>query len=299
MNSKKKIKPNTILIGAQKCATTSVYNWVSQHPEVCGPSTLKDYSFFIKDSFFEKGIDLFKKDYEKEGYNNQKIILHGCVHYIYFKKAIDRIYEYDPNIKLLLVLRNPIDRAISAYQYAKKMNLEKLEFKSALKKENTRLKGNLSDRSELTYVSHSKYGEQLEYLLQKFDRSQLCVIFYDDVNNRPESVTQKIFNFLDVDLNFTPSFSVLNRTGKLKFKALQKVVYSQNKYKKGIVKYVLDPILPLSKRIKIKNRFKEWNTKNNKVKEDFSEYKMLLKPLFVDDINKTEKILNLDLSHWK
>ena len=54
-----------------------------------------------------------------------------------------------------------------------------------------------------------------------------------------------------------------------------------------------------SKRIKIKNRFKEWNTKNNKVKEDFSEYKKLLKPLFVDDINKTEKILNLDLSHWK
>ncbi len=299
MSSKHKIKPNTLLIGAQKCATTSVYNWIAQHPEICGPSTLKDYAYFVNDGFFEKGIDLFEKDYINEGYNDQKIILHGCVHYVYFKKAIDRIYDFDPNVKLLLVLRNPVDRAISAYRYAKKMNIENLDFKTALEKESERLTGSLSEKSELTYVSHSKYGEQLEYLLKKFRKDQLCVVFYEDVKDNPQKVVTSIFSFLEVDTNYIPDFSVLNKTGKIKFNSLQKIVYSQNKYKKLLVQKIIDPVLPLSKRIKIKNAFKEWNTKNASDKEDYSNYKKILKPLFVSDISKTEKLLNVNLDHWK
>lgn len=299
MSLKKKIKPNTLLIGAQKCATTSVYNWIAQHPEICGPSTLKDYSYFIEDGFFNKGIDLFKKDYLEAGYDNQKIVLHGCVHYIYFKKSVDRIYDYDPNVKLLLVLRNPVDRAISAFRYAKKMNIENLDFDTALEKESERSAGSLSEKSELTYISHSKYGEQLEYLLKKFSKEQLCVILYEDVKNHPKKVVNDIFSFLEVDTDYTPNFSILNKTGKTKFKSLQQIVYSQNKYKKLFVQKILDPVLPLSKRIKIKNTFKEWNTKNGSNTEDYSEYEKMLKPLFINDINKTEKLLNINLSHWK
>lgn len=299
MSSKKKIKPNTLLIGAQKCATTSVYNWIAQHPEICGPSTLKDYSYFIKDSFFNEGIDLFKKDYLEAGYSDQKIIMHGCVHYIYFKKAIDRIYDYDPHVKLLLVLRNPVERAISAFRYAKKMNIEDLDFETALEKESERLVGSLSEKSELTYVSHSKYGEQLEYLLGKFSKEQLCVVLYEDVKERPEKAVSDIFDFLEVDTDYSPNFSVLNKTGKIKFKFLQKIVYSQNNYKKLFVQKILDPILPLSKRIKIKNTFKEWNTKKGSETEDYSQYEKILKPLFTKDIIKTEKLLNIDLEHWK
>jgi len=295
------IKPNTLLIGAQKCATTSIYNWIAQHPDVCGPSALKDYAFFINDSFYEKGIELFKNDYINSGYKNQKIVMHGSVNYIFFKEAIDRIYEFNPEIKFILVLRNPIDRTISAYNYQKKMKKEDLTFKEAIEKEEIRAKGTLQEKSDLTYVAHSKYGEQLDYLLSKFKREQLYIIFFEDLEQNQDKVIKEVFNYLNIENDFKPQYNILNRTGSLKSKILQSLIFSQNEKKKYFVKIFLDPFLPLSKRINIKNKFKEWNTikKKENYEEQYSYKKQILEGVFYDDIKKLEKLLDLDLSHWK
>ena len=82
---KNKILPNTFLIGAQKSATTSVYNWLALHPDICAPLSVKDYAFFTREDFFEKGINHLSSFYE-DVFNDEKIILQGSVHYIFLKR---------------------------------------------------------------------------------------------------------------------------------------------------------------------------------------------------------------------
>lgn len=83
--SKDSVLPNTFLIGAQKCATTSIYDWLSQHPKVCAPISVKDYAFFTRDDFYNKGLKHLSSFYNGS-YNNEKVILQGSVHYIFLKK---------------------------------------------------------------------------------------------------------------------------------------------------------------------------------------------------------------------
>lgn len=296
------IKPNTFLIGAQKSATTSVYNWLSQHPDICGPSTIKDYPFFIKDEFFNKGIESLEKEYVDEGYSNQKITLQGNVQYMFDEKAIDKIHEFDPNAKLICVLRNPVDRAISAFKYFKKLNLEQLSLKEALEKEEERLNGTFQQKYDLTYKAHGLYALQIKRILKKYSKEQVLVLLYEEVRDNPENTSKKAFEFLGVDSSFKPEFKILNATGEVRYKLLQKIFFNKSKTKKFIVDNIVDPILPLHRRTKIRWAFSDWNTKRNKNQnhsDSFTEEKIFLKDYFKNDIIELEKLLNRNLDVWK
>ena len=78
------LKPNVFLIGVQKSATTSLYDWISQHPDVCGPISTKDTPFFIDDKLYNKGFSFLESIYSKY-YENQKVIINGSAHTIYFE----------------------------------------------------------------------------------------------------------------------------------------------------------------------------------------------------------------------
>jgi hypothetical protein len=295
------IKPNTFLIGAQKAATTSVYNWISQHPDVCGPESIKDYPFFIKDEFYNKGVKSMETEYVEEGYSNQKIVLQGSVQYMFFQKAIERIHTFNPHSKLIVVLRNPVDRAISAYTYFKKLNIESLSFSEAIAEESVRLKGDLRTVSDLTYISHGYYFKQLSNIYKKFQKEQVLVLFFDDVNNEPHRTMRKVFKFLDISENFEPNFKRLNVTGSVRFNLLQNLIFNKSKTKRILVDTLIDPFIPLHKRTKLRWRFKEWNTKKEKGNKDvlYGSERAELKDRFMEDIKKLEMLLEVDLNHWK
>ncbi|RPG33680.1 MAG: hypothetical protein CBB72_008430 [Muricauda sp. TMED12] len=295
------IRPNTFLIGAQKSATTSLYNWIAQHPDVCGPESIKDYPFFIKEELYEKGIESLKEEYIKEGYSKQKIVLQGSVQYMFFEESIDRIYSFDPNSKLILVLRNPVDRAISAYNYFKKLNIETLSFPKAIAEEEFRLKGDLRTICDLTYISHGYYFKQLSNIYKKFSKEQVLVLFFDDVNNNPDETTKEVFKFLEVSEDFKPNYKRLNVTGSVRFKVLQNLIFNKSKTKKILVDTIIDPLIPLHKRTKLRWWFKEWNTKKENINKDvlYTSEREELKLQFREDIEKLENLLRVDLSHWK
>nr|WP_321233985.1 sulfotransferase [uncultured Psychroserpens sp.] len=295
------IKPNTFIIGAQKSATTSVYNWIAQHPDVCGPSSLKDYPFFTEGEYNGKDTtDSLSEEYMKEGFSNQKIVLQGYVNYMFYKSAIANIHSFDESAKLICVLRNPTDRAVSAYNYFKKLNLEPLTFREAINREEERKKGSLREKNNLTYKEHGLYASQLQNIFLKFKREQVLILFYEDVSNTPEVELVKVFEFLNIDKNFSPNFKQLNVTGKLRYKFLHNILFNQNKIKKFIVNKLIDPILPLERRINIKLAFVEWNTsKRKKSGDDFTAEKHHLNEYFRDDIIKLEKLTDKNLDHWK
>lgn len=300
MTKSELIIPNTILIGAQKAATTSLYNWISQHPQVCGPTALKDYPFFLYDKFYNQGLGSLNQIYRKE-YKGEKILIHGSVNYMFFEYAIKRIYEFDKEVKLIVSLRNPIERAISAFEYQKKTNRESnTSFYQALREESQRMSGSFLDQSDLTYYSHGLYFQQLAMVFRYFPKNQVKVVFYEDISESPATVVREIYRFLQIEDSYTPVYNTMNRTGIVRNRLLHEILYSKNPIKKGVVKYLINPIFPLDRRLKLKSRINEFNTKKKKRNLDnYAEEREYLRDLFNDDITKLEELLKVDLSHWK
>ncbi|WP_340076202.1 sulfotransferase [Leptobacterium sp. I13] len=296
------IKPNTFLIGVQKSATTSVYNWIAQHPEICAPVSLKYIPFFVEDSLYNKGAQFLHKTYKKY-YKNQKIILQGNVNYIFFKKGIERIYEFDKNAKFILILRNPVERAISSYFFAKKRGIESRNITLAFDNEKDIFDGNnLHDICELTYKTHGLYAQQLKIFLRYFSIEQVCILLFDEIKEAPENQLKKIFNFLEVDDSFNPKLNYLNKAGVSRSKWIYKILYDkENNIKKFLNKYIADKFFSFDFKIRVKLFLGKILSKESKeAKNDVPE--ALIKKLnhfFEKDILELEKIIDKDLSTWK
>lgn len=296
------ITPNSFLIGVQKAATTSVYDWLSQHPEICAPLSLKDLDFFSNDQFYvEKGMDYLSDCYQ-EVYDQESVIFQGSVHYIYFEHALERIAQLQPDAKFVLILRNPIERAISAYEYALKFDFDTLPIEEAFAAEESRIaEGDHKTLSECTYKTHGLYYKQIQTFLKYFKPEQLAVLLFDDVSIDPAGQARKLFQFLEVDPDFEPEFRQLNNTGELQSKKLQQLAFGENKIRNFIVRKVMPIFLSEDQKAKLRWKVIHMNTKTKrsnylenldpKLHEQLREY-------YRDDLSELSKYLKRDLKHW-
>jgi len=296
------IAPNTFLIGVQKAATTSFYSWLSQHPDICGPMAMKDYGFFTRDDFYNKGFAWLSSVYE-EVFNDEEIILQGSVHYIFFENALRRIQKFNPEAKFILLLRNPVERAISAYEYAVKFNYEQLPINEAFLKEHERMKDeDIQVLSQLTYKHHGLYFRQIQIFLKYFQKEQLKVILFDDITTQPERVLAKTYEFLGVHPDFKPDFKAINNTGEIRNKTFQKVIFGNGSIRNFLVQKVAKRILPHKVVSKMKWKIIHLNT-NEKESNYLDRIDIALRSeltnFFKKDIEQLENYLSRDLSHWK
>lgn len=254
--------PNTFLIGVQKAGTTTLNNWLSQHPQVYSYNSLKDIPLFTK---FTDEKQLNKRLLlETPAYNNEKIILHSAVNYIFYSSLLQKISEQKPGANLLLILRNPVDRALSSYFYFQKMLREKRDIEKSLVYEPEKQITITRDNNDFTYIEHGFYYAQVKTCLQYFSAKQLLVLDYDDLKNNPHALLKNVFAFLNIDENFQPDFTIKNITGDLKSRFIQEKILHKNKFRKWFVDYLIDPWFPVNKRKILKNKLFELNTSTQK-----------------------------------
>lgn len=298
--------PNTFLIGVQKAGTTTLDDWLSQHPDIYCYDSLKDVHLFYR---FKTKAEMEKRMVlETPPYKNEKVVLQSAVNYVFYESMLQGIQSHVPEAKLLLILRNPADRAISAYQYFCKMQRETRSIEAAM---NYTVKTGFEfnhDNSDFTYIEHGFYGAQVQSVLKYFSREQLLVLDYDDLRSRPEQLMQQIAAFLQIDENFVPDFSPKNVTGTVKSQALQQTVLSHNKFRKWIVDNIIDPVFPVTKRKALKKKIFEWNTDRNKKPETVEPAEMVLSketkaalrsrlaPLYKADVQLLDELLHTDFS---
>ena len=254
--------PNTFLIGIQKAGTTTLSNWLSQHPQIYCYQSLKDIPLFVK---FPEEKQLNKRlSLETPAYNHEPVILHAAVNYIFYPSLLQKLATRKPGAKLIIILRNPVARAISSYFYFEKMLREKRSIEEALiyqPKHNLEI---TRDNNDFTYIEHGFYYAQLKTCLQYFSRTQLMVLDYDELKANPLQLLKNVFYFLNIDENFMPDLTSKNITGYLKSRFLQERMLKKNKVRKWIVDHLIDPWLPVNKRKMVKNKFFELNTSAQK-----------------------------------
>jgi len=206
--------PDFIIIGAQKSGTSSLYYYLSQHPYLIPPSQ-KEVHFF--DGGLNPNVDNFNKGQawyqshfplKRHNRNNQKAFEASPL-YIFNPLAPQRISELIPEVKLVAILRNPMERAISHYFHEKRRGLESLSIMEALLAEEERLKP-VNDKQDYksdifihhTYKSRGLYHEQMKRYLEYFPMSNILVINSETFFTQPDDTLRRVFQFVGVDTEF-------------------------------------------------------------------------------------------------
>lgn len=183
-------KPNYLLIGVQKAGTTSAINTFNSHPDIFMHDL--ELHFFDDDRKYKKGIET----YETEFVTTKKFIGEKTPKYC-FRQSIDRIYNHYPNIKLILILRNPVQRAYSQwnmYQTSTKHVLKNVKFRDCIINE-------LNKKTTEPYYEHDVltrgyYINIIEYILTKFKKEQLYIGIAERIIQNYFDEYNKIFEFI-------------------------------------------------------------------------------------------------------
>ena len=293
--------PNFMCIGAAKCATTSLYNILKQHPQI-GLSLFKEPHFFDNLNNFKNGKEWYLNNYYKN-LNSFNALGEFTPTYLASKNAPERILNFFGNkMKFIVMLRNPIDRAYSHFLHTKRDSHETLTFVQALENENKRL-DEINDNQNFisflrySYVYQSKYYMHIKNYLKFFNIDQFHFVKFDDFVNNRKPTLNKILKFLEVSTNEELDINVYsNKASIARFKSLKSLMKKDN-----LVKRILKLMIPsLVVRQKLRNIL---HASNNKVSDKpvltQKVRNHIYNEFFYKDILDLEKMLNLDLNSWK
>ncbi len=194
--------PDFLVIGAQKAGTTALYAYLRWHPGIAGPSW-KEVSFF--DRHWWRGPAWYRGQFPL-GTGGQ-LVGEASPSYLFHPLAPERARSLLPDVKLVALVRNPVDRAYSQYQHEVALGREALSFEEALAAEGERLRGEVErlvadprafSRAwwDHTYAARGRYAEQLERWLAAFPRERLLVVATEELGERPAETYASILAFL-------------------------------------------------------------------------------------------------------
>ena len=294
--------PNFLIIGAAKSGTTALNHYLDQHPDIF-MCPVKEGCFFnfleSPPNFKGPGDDSLNRraitdldEYHKmfEPVESEKAIGEASVWYLYDANAPKNISRHIPDVRLIAVLRNPVDRAYSSYLMTVKHEREpRGSFEEALQQEDIRIKENWE------YIWHHRssgfYYEQLTRYFEIFEPHQIKIFLYEDFQDSPLNVIQDIFRFLKVDETFVPDMSLrLMATGIPKNILLLNLLNKPN-----LIKKTFKHVVPKS----LWHQFKTYLNQKILVKPEMpSDLRNQLVECYRNDIIKLQDMLKRDLSHW-
>ncbi|MBC8392311.1 MAG: sulfotransferase domain-containing protein [Deltaproteobacteria bacterium] len=290
--------PNFLIVGAAKSGTTSMYHYLSQHPDIFMPKW-KELSFLIGDPFGPlhqvKKPQYYHKVFSKV--QNQSAVGEASTSYLYDQAAPQRIKEILGKIKILVILRNPVDMSYSLYNHQVRRAGETLKtFETALEAETKRLKDPNFKKNcygwhaNYYYFQRGLYFEQVKRYLDTFGKDNVLVFLFEELVADAVRAAQKTYRFLGVDDAFVPAVRVHNPAGSILsiprfwedtglFLKTASFLFSKNLINKiphllrNIGRKLPPPINPVTSQ--------------------------RLAARFHDDICRVEQLIEKDLSHWK
>ncbi|MFX0140474.1 MAG: sulfotransferase domain-containing protein [Candidatus Hodarchaeota archaeon] len=298
--SKTSLGPDYIGIGAMKAASGWIFKCLELHPEVGDSEWSKELHFFTKPYNYEKGIEYYYSLFSQ--HPKGKLKGEFTPAYMASPQVASLIHKHFPNVKLIVSLRNPIERAYSHYRY------------NVQERGRFRIYKNFEDtiKNDKTIIERGFYYKHLKPYFDLFPRENILILFFEDIKNNPKEVVHELYKFLGLkDISYIPS--LINRrrsiTGayiiKHKFPILNLLIYwlnskikKEGSFRKFTNKFKIEILYNKLQKV---NR-KEITAKNIKALSvpplSQSDRDYLLK-IYKDDIQNLEKLLNKDLKHWK
>lgn len=183
-----------IILGAQKAGTTSLYSYMSKHPKIV-PALRKEVEFWSWK--FHRGLDWYLAHFPKIPRDRHLLTGEACPGYLDFPETAERLREHFPNLKFIVLLRNPVDRAISHYYHWVRRNQEKLPLEQAIEEKRKEIeeKGTVW-RIHSNYLARGIYVEFLKHWFSIFPREQFLILESEPFNGDPSSTLHQVYDFL-------------------------------------------------------------------------------------------------------
>ncbi|MCC3425194.1 MAG: Wzt carbohydrate-binding domain-containing protein [Microcoleus sp. PH2017_01_SCD_O_A] len=203
---KNKQSPDFLILGAQKCSTEALYGYLENHLQNIKEGAKQVHFFELN---FERGVEWYSKQLTRSVAGDKVLLWEMTPYYIYHPLVAERVYKCFPDVKLIVMLRNPVQRAWMHYHLEVAIGCEKLEFEKAIASEPDRLKGEIEkfkadegyysfNHQHYSYLSRGIYVEQIKNWLDYFPREQLLIIKSEDFQKNPGDVFSEVLEFLDV-----------------------------------------------------------------------------------------------------
>jgi hypothetical protein len=187
--------PDFIILGTQRGGTTSLYHYLTAHPDI-GAAFRKEVHFF--DRYYEKGMNWYLAHFPKRG--EFPVVGEASPYYLFHPDVPERAREVVPHAKFIVLLRNPIDRAYSGYQMKVRRGIETLSFEDAVDKERERLSGSDDPISlpwrHYSYLKRGLYVDQLKRWMSVFPRERFLILKSEDFYEDPGRVLNQTLEYL-------------------------------------------------------------------------------------------------------
>ena len=291
--------PNFLIVGAPKCGTTAMWRYLHQHPKIY-LSQRKDLHYFGSDLTFLKRERFSKDEYLSHFDNTNEIAIgEASVWYLYSQNAAKEIFEFNPNMKIVIMLRDPVQMVYAHYTQMKFNGLgdedlstfeEALEAEPA-RKEGTRIPKHCPLTCTLFYREIAKLATQIERYLEIFPKEQILFLFQEDMKTNINELYKKTLQFLEVSDDYTPDFTRVNTHKEVRFEILRKVI--------GKTPQSLKDRIPKRPRKLLSKTIRKYNSKHAERKKLSPKTDRMLRNELVGEIGRLEEICGRDLNHWR
>ena len=283
-------------IGAEKSGSTWIGQCIAEHPEVYFPKNREIFFFndidghYLKypNTRYSRGIDWYKRLYKHSPKGKKKG--DWSIAYISSEETARRIHSFLPEVKLIAILRNPVDRIISQYVH---------EIRLGLIDKSVSIDEILKVRPD--YIEKGYYAKQLKWYLKYFKKKQVLVLIYEEVKKNPDKYIRQIFKYLGLkNVDFKPR-SLTRKINGARSPAFPKLNSWMIKTEYFLRKYGMDPILSFFEASGIRQAalwlrdLSGLNFRYPKVNDSTRRY---LRSIFAKDVSRLEKLLNTSFSIW-
>jgi hypothetical protein len=292
--------PNFFILGAAKAGTTALCDLLRQHPQVYVTFS-KEPMFFSRDEFFANGLDWYRHTYFSD---SAAYDLRGDAtpHYLYWAEKVAprlaRTFEPD-SVKLILIFREPAQRAYSWYWNMVREGKETLPFAEALAAEPRNLKEHWEQLHALGAMTYGYfrggcYATQLQYYLDLFPRANFYFLLQEDLKNDFAAAMRGLFRFLGVDESVTVQPVVSNPSAMPRNRSVHQLLHGPSRLKEWFKRLV-----PFSLRFRLKTSLADANLRSFEYPPLDPQLAANLRLRYADEVNRLASMIGRDLSHWQ
>lgn len=288
--------PQFICLGAQKAGTTTLHEILKEHPDIYLPED-KEANFFDRDEEYRQGAEYWIDKHFRQALDQQKKGVF-TPDYLYYTEVPERIKSTyaGQDLKFIVILRHPVDRAFSHYLMSKRRGYEKKGFEEAIAEESNRIHKGEFERNHFSYLDRGRYSTQIKRYFEYFDRSDfLFLSFENEIRKNFASTIKKIEKFIGVPHCELDLDKHSNYAAEARYSSLQRVVRGDSQFKR-----LLKKLLKQNFRRRIKKRIIDFNESKpvSVNKPDHDLRLQIMNDYFLEETAELHLLTGIDFSYW-
>jgi Sulfotransferase domain. len=238
-----RVDPDFMVIGAQKAGTTTLFGYFKEHPQVAMPR-VKEIHFY--DLNYDRGQNFYRRNFLTTPMKVISEVRQGkCItgeatpYYLFHPDVPSRVFKHHPSIRLIAILRDPVDRAISHFKHNVRMKRERRSFQEAIESDGLYADTTITSSDQLqhfSYLQRGRYSKQLDRWFEYFPKEQMLILDFTQLVKDPNGTLHKVYSFLEIKM-----ININNAIQKNKSIALSDLEYDRE----AMIRYFRQDVLNL------------------------------------------------------